>query len=94
MKKQLSIVLMSITCLMLFTSCEVMGKKVNTDAIGAGILILIFGVLVAVFPGFFGRFVLGSWKYKDAELSDTAVVVTRVLGIVFAIIGILLPIIL
>lgn len=94
MKKQLSIAIMSITCILLFTSCEVMGHKVNTDAIGAGILLLIFGVLVAVFPAFFGRFVLGTWKYKDAELSDTAVVITRVLGIVFVLLGILFPVIL
>ncbi|WP_338541173.1 DUF6199 family natural product biosynthesis protein [Paenibacillus tundrae] len=54
-----------------------------------GVLALILGVLFAIWP-YLGWYLRLGWRLKDAEPSDLALSVDRILGVVLVIIGLVL----
>lgn len=61
----------------------------SSEHAGLGLLLVLFGILEAVFPKV--SWYLGhGWRYKDAEPSDLAIGLGRTVGILMIVIGILL----
>lgn len=64
------------------------GTRQNSNHAGLGILLLIFGVIEAVFPQ--GSWWLShGWRYKNAEPSDLALGLGRAAGILMIVIGVI-----
>jgi hypothetical protein len=51
-----------------------------------GFIFMIIGIIGAMFPRA-AWYMSEGWKFKDAEPSDAALIMNRIMGIVFAIIG-------
>lgn len=64
------------------------GTKQNSTHGGLGILLVIFGVLEAVFPQA-SWWLSHGWRYKNAEPSDLTLGLGRVVGVVMIVIGVI-----
>ena len=55
------------------------------ERLWAGLVFALLGIPFAVFPEQLAR--LGTWRFKNAEPSDAAIAVNRIVGIVLILFG-------